>query len=66
MPLMKKLIQVGNSRALVIPRDWLKCCEEKAGELIHSIFMELDDVITIFVPGGNENQSEAAIDRKKG
>jgi len=66
MPLMRKLIQVGNNRAVVIPRDWLKCCEEKAGEPIQSVFMELDDVITIFVPGRNENQSEAAIDHKKG
>ena len=49
MPLIRKLIKVGNSRAVVIPPDWLKYYEEKAGQPIKDILMELNNVITISI-----------------
>jgi len=49
MPLMRRLIKVGNSRAVVIPPDWLKYYEEKAGQPIRNILMELNNVITISI-----------------
>ena len=49
MPLMRRLIKVGNSRAVVIPPDWLKYYEEKAGQPIKNILMELNNVITISI-----------------
>lgn len=65
MPLKRKLIRVGNSRAVVIPPDWLKYYEEKTGQPIITILMELDNVITISIPWGNENQSEMAMCPKR-
>ena len=65
MPSKKRLIRVGNSRAVVIPPGWLRYYEEKAGQPVNNVLMELDNVITISIPGGNENQSEIAIYRKK-
>ena len=50
MPLMKKLIKVGNSRAVVIPPGWIRYYEEKTGAPIVNILMELNNVITIAVP----------------
>jgi len=56
MPLMKKLIRVGNSRAVVIPPGWLRYYEEKSGAPIVSILMELNKVITIAVPKGTRKR----------
>lgn len=56
MPLMKKLIRVGNSRAVVIPPGWLRYYEEKSGGPILSILMELNNVITITVPKGKRKR----------
>ena len=50
MPLLRRLIKVGNSRAVVIPPGWLRYYEEKGGEPIRSILMELNGAITITVP----------------
>ena len=50
MPLMRKLIRVGNSRAVVIPPGWLRYYEEKAGGPISTILMELNGTITITIP----------------
>ena len=58
MPMKKRLIKVGNSRAVVIPRDWLKYYEEKAGQPIKNILMELGNVITISIAKENENRVE--------
>lgn len=49
MPLIRRLIKVGNSRAVVIPPSWLRYYEEKAGQPIDEILMELNDVITLAV-----------------
>lgn len=49
MPLKRKLIKVGNSRAVVIPPDWLKYYEDKTGQPIEEILMELNNVITLTV-----------------
>jgi antitoxin component of MazEF toxin-antitoxin module len=54
MPLKRRLIKVGNSRSVVIPPDWLKYYEEKAGQPIKNILMELNNIITISIPRKKE------------
>jgi antitoxin component of MazEF toxin-antitoxin module len=49
MPLIRKLIKVGNSRAVVIPPDWLKYYEDKTGEPVKEVFLELNGSIKITV-----------------
>ncbi len=49
MPLIRKLIKVGNSRAVVIPPGWLRYYENKTGQPVEEILMELDNVITLAV-----------------
>ena len=46
---IRKLIKVGNSRAVVIPPDWIRYYEEKHGYPISEILMELNNIITIAV-----------------
>jgi len=60
MPLVKKLIKVGNSRAVVIPPDWLKFYEQKTGIPIEEVLMELNGEITIYVR--SEDKEQTSID----
>jgi len=57
MPLERKLIKVGNSRAVVIPPGWLRYYEKRSGEPIVSILMELNNVITIAIPMGKRKRN---------
>lgn len=63
MPLKRKLITVGNSRAVVIPSDWLKYYEDKQGKPIEEVFLELNNIITISVE--TEEVIEKATDKSK-
>ncbi len=47
MPLLRRLIKVGNSRAVILPSDWLKNYELETGEKLQAILMEVNNVITI-------------------
>ena len=50
MPLIRKIIKVGNSRAIIIPPDWLRYHEEKTGQPLKEMLMEVDNIITLTVP----------------
>ncbi len=58
MPLLRKLIKVGHSRAVIIPSDWLKNHELETGQKLHAILMEVDNVITI-APKPEKEEEEA-------
>lgn len=58
MPLKRRLIKVGNSRAVILPADWLKYYEDKAGQPIEVILMELNEVITLAVEETKPNESQ--------
>ena len=47
MPLLRKLIKVGNSRAVVIPPSWIELHEKKTGQILEEVMMEVDGVITL-------------------
>ena len=53
MPLVRKLIKVGNSRAIVIPPDWLRYHEDKSGQPVRIMFMEVNNVIILAVDDGD-------------
>lgn len=50
MPLKRNVIKVGNSRAVVIPADWLTYYEGKRGGVpIDTLLMEVNNIIIIKV-----------------
>ncbi len=49
MPIIRKLIKVGTSKAVIIPPSWIKCNEDKLGKQIDKLYMELDGIIKISV-----------------
>ena len=48
MPLIHKLIRVGDSRAVTIPKTWLEYHEKKNGREIFKVGMELNGKIVIW------------------
>lgn len=47
MPIIRKIIRVGSSKAVSIPISWLKFYEEETGCEIKKVAMEVNDVLTI-------------------
>lgn len=47
MPLIQKLIQVGDSRAVTIPKSWLTYYERQSGQSIKEVSVEVDGKLTI-------------------
>ncbi len=59
MHLKRKLIKVGNSRAVVIPTDWLKYHEDKIGP-IEDVLIEAGETLVISpAPAGNGSDAPA-------
>ncbi|HII86098.1 TPA: hypothetical protein HA273_05975 [Candidatus Bathyarchaeota archaeon] len=48
MPLIRKVIQTGTSQAVTIPPSWIREIEERTGERVTSVLMEVDGSIKIF------------------
>lgn len=49
MPIIRKLIKVGNSRGVTIPDTWIEEIEKRTGKIITEVKMELNGIITIYV-----------------
>ena len=47
MPIVRKIIQVGTSRAVSLPKSWLETAEEKEGRKIVAAALEVNNVITL-------------------
>ena len=47
MPIIRKVIQVGDSKAISIPKSWLEYYEKESGQKIESVAMEVNSVLTI-------------------
>ena len=50
MPLKRRLVKVGkDSRAVIIPREWIREAEEKYGKTLDFVLLEVDNVINISI-----------------
>ena len=47
MPIIRKILNVGDSKAITIPKSWIESAEENAGKKIIAIALEIDRVITL-------------------
>jgi antitoxin component of MazEF toxin-antitoxin module len=56
MPLIQKVIQVGDSRAVTIPKSWLEFYERKNGQSIKEVSIEVDGKLVIRPILKEENQ----------
>lgn len=47
MPIIRKLIQVGASRAVSLPKSWLESAEKATGRKILAVALEVNGSITL-------------------
>ena len=47
MPLIQKVIQVGDSRAVTIPKSWLTYYERQSGQCIKEVSLEVNGTLVI-------------------
>jgi antitoxin component of MazEF toxin-antitoxin module len=47
MPLIQKVIQVGDSKAVTIPKSWLEYYERQTGQSVREVSVEITDKIVI-------------------
>jgi len=47
MPIIRRILRVGASKAISLPKSWLQYAEEKAGRKIIAVALEVDNIITI-------------------
>jgi len=47
MPIIRKVITAGGSRAVTLPKSWLEYLEQKNGCKIEEVALEVDHVLTI-------------------
>jgi antitoxin component of MazEF toxin-antitoxin module len=47
LPLIQRIIQVGDSRAVTIPKTWLVYYERESGQRIEEVAVEVNGKITI-------------------
>jgi len=61
MPIPRRIIKLGDSRAVTIPAGWLEYYERKYGKSIEVLLMELNNEITLSVePPPEASEEEAA------
>jgi len=47
MPLIRKLVQVGGSRGITLPKSWLEYIQKKHGVELKEVAIEVDQVLII-------------------
>jgi hypothetical protein len=47
MPIVRKLMAVGNSKSITLPKSWIENAEQQAGKKIIAIALEVNGKITL-------------------
>ncbi len=47
MPILRKILNVGDSQAVTLPKSWLRTAEEAEGKKAIAVAMEVDGSITL-------------------
>jgi len=47
MPVKRKVIIIGDSRGITIPKSWLELVEKQIGQRLEHVAMEIDSSLTI-------------------
>jgi antitoxin component of MazEF toxin-antitoxin module len=47
MPIIRKVVKVGDSRGMTIPKSWLEFLEKENGQEILEVAIEVDKVLTV-------------------
>ena len=57
MPIVRKLMDVGNSKSITLPKSWIENAEQQAGKKIIAIALEVNGKITLQPVFGKESEA---------
>jgi antitoxin component of MazEF toxin-antitoxin module len=59
MPLIRKIVQIGTAKAVVLPKSWLEWVKNETGSEPKEVLLEVDNTLTIIpLIGGKQVKSE--------
>jgi antitoxin component of MazEF toxin-antitoxin module len=47
MPLIRKIVQIGTAKAVVLPKSWLEWVKNETGSEPKEVLLEVDNTLTI-------------------
>ena len=47
MPIIRKLLEVGHSRSITLPKSWIENAEQEAGKKLVAVAMEVNGILTL-------------------
>jgi antitoxin component of MazEF toxin-antitoxin module len=47
MPIIRRIIAIGHSKAITIPKSWITNAEDEAGKKVVALALEVDGSITL-------------------
>ena len=65
MPLLRKILPIGDSRGITLPSDWLKCIERENGKKLTEVFVEVNGSLTVRPVLKEKKKEEDAQDADK-
>jgi len=61
MPLIRRVVQVGRAKAIILPSQWLQWVESESGEPLREVLLEIDsNIVVIPLIRKNERKEGAA------
>ena len=55
MPIIRSILNIGNSKAVTIPKSWLTNAEQQMGRKVVALALEIDGSITLAPVFGHES-----------
>jgi hypothetical protein len=59
MPILRRLVTVGEARGISLPKGWLDWIERETGKPLKEVLLEIDKTITIIPIIPNEGSKES-------
>lgn len=59
MPIIRKVVDIGNSKAVFLPRSWVTFYEEETGEKMRRVTIEVNRILRI-APLAHKEKKEAS------
>jgi antitoxin component of MazEF toxin-antitoxin module len=63
MPIIRKILNVGDSKAVTIPKSWIESAEEDSGKKVVALSMEVNGSI-ILQPVFEKKKARGILDRR--
>jgi len=47
MPILRKIVKIGNSKGISFPKSWIDCIEQETGRELKEVLVEIDNNLIV-------------------